>query len=212
MLEPHLNTPSATGQEKRTDRKREWRSSSNKVSLEASGRIQIVPLLPIPVDPEPTQAVLQRIIQKRKLRPRAAEVFAKLNWRSERARRDPDAFLVAFQDWIFDWTEWSCSNYRQYLETPLWARIRREVLTEAGYRCAGCGSRATQVHHRDYRPRVLRGEDLTALVALCKDCHENKVHRAPDGAVRHVWQDIELALKTLVEGNESRSPTVLHSR
>ncbi len=32
--------------------------------------------------------------------------------------------------------------------------------------------KATEVHHRCYRPRVLSGEDTSLLIALCGACHK----------------------------------------
>jgi hypothetical protein len=46
------------------------------------------------------------------------------------------------------------------------------VLAAAGHRCRACPETAQEVHHRDYRPRVLEGNDHDALVALCISCHD----------------------------------------
>jgi 5-methylcytosine-specific restriction endonuclease McrA len=79
----------------------------------------------------------------------------------------------------------------------LWKSIRKKVMDRAAGCCECCGRKATQVHHRDYRPRVLRGENLLPLVSICSDCH-NFIHRIPEtGKVRDSWQDQEEALANI---------------
>lgn len=65
--------------------------------------------------------------------------------------------------------------YANYLVSPLWRSIRERVLSRADYTCHGCGGLAYQVHHRRYDLDVLKGLriDETALVAICRDCHEH---------------------------------------
>jgi 5-methylcytosine-specific restriction endonuclease McrA len=121
--------------------------------------------------------------------------MARLEWRSERQQQDPDAFHVMFSTWV------PRLNYEAYLESDLWTDIRSRVLDAAGHRCACCPSKATQVHHRDYRPRVLSGEDLTPLVPICKRCHR-RVHH--DGEkIRDRWQDIDRALIEMVRQKDA---------
>ena len=50
-----------------------------------------------------------------------------------------------------------------------WEELREEVLYDAGYVCAECGSRATTVHHRTYAEGIIC--DKKHLVALCWNCH-----------------------------------------
>ena len=60
-----------------------------------------------------------------------------------------------------------------YLFSDLWLeQFRPRVLAAANDKCVACGAKATEVHHRDYRPRVMAGEDLSPLVALCENCHD----------------------------------------
>lgn len=54
-----------------------------------------------------------------------------------------------------------------------------------------------QVHHRDYRPRVLRGEDDTPLVALCRHCHD-QVDKLSKEKSRQDWNDKEDILAEMV--------------
>lgn len=63
-------------------------------------------------------------------------------------------------------------NYRAYLKSPLWAKIRRRVLRRDQHRCQSCGGRARQVHHGRYDDATLSGETLEHLFSLCGRCHE----------------------------------------
>lgn len=88
-------------------------------------------------------------------------------------------------------------GYPEYLASALWASIRKRVLTVTPM-CVGCNRYASQVHHRDYRPRVLSGEDLTPLVPMCPAYHK-KVH---GGGPRASWGDEEDRLQALVAEKE----------
>ena len=128
----------------------------------------------LPPDPEPTDEELQPYLSgiDKKIRPELAEErrrdwrrnFARLLWCSDRKEADPDLFAVPYVD--------DREQYPVYLQSELWKFIRKRVLHNANYECAACEARATEVHHRDYRPRVLRGDDISPLVALCARCHE----------------------------------------
>ena len=63
-------------------------------------------------------------------------------------------------------------DYRTYLESELWGRIRRRVLRQANSRCCCCENRATQVHHSRYTLENLAGTSLIGLHAICAECHE----------------------------------------
>jgi hypothetical protein len=116
--------------------------------------------------------------------------MATFYWECDRKRENPDDFLVPFTSWIrardpgFD--------YDQYLRSDQWYEIRDRVLAAARFVCAACFNRATHVHHRDYRPRVLRGEDDSPLVPMCKH-HHDVIH-----AGNPSWQEIERRLAEIV--------------
>lgn len=67
------------------------------------------------------------------------------------------------------------AQYKAHLRSPEWARIRRDALERAGYRCAYCGQtkaklrtlgRHLEVHHSSYRNLGHeQPEDLTVLCA-----------------------------------------------
>jgi 5-methylcytosine-specific restriction endonuclease McrA len=87
--------------------------------------------------------------------------------------------------------------YNRYRKSIAWQKLRARVIGKARGRCRGCGERATEVHHRDYHPSVLAGQDEGALVAVCSGCHR-KIHFAEDGTRRVSWQESERVLADLV--------------
>jgi hypothetical protein len=63
-------------------------------------------------------------------------------------------------------------SYSEYLATDLWQVIRSRVLRRDRHTCHGCGSMATQVHHRSYGRSVMEGRDDSKLTSVCRSCHE----------------------------------------
>lgn len=97
----------------------------------------------------------------------------------------------------------AAGSYKEHSAGPRWKAIRARVLKTAQYKCACCPNPATEVHHRDYRPRVLRGEDDSALVALGRDCHRN-VDKLPDGSSRKEWHEEEAILAEMARQDDRR--------
>lgn len=65
--------------------------------------------------------------------------------------------------------------YREdYLKSDDWKRKRALVLKRDAYKCAFCGCRATQVHHKRYAPKNVGREPIEWLVAICEPCHRRK--------------------------------------
>lgn len=64
-------------------------------------------------------------------------------------------------------------SYRAYLDSGMWASIRKPILQRDEWRCVLCGERANQVHHRSYSTRTLMGEAPENLFSLCGRCHES---------------------------------------
>ena len=85
------------------------------------------------------------------------------------------------------------AEYKVYCKSPLWKSIQKRVLERDGYRCVACGRLSDGVHHRDYRPCVMSGEDIRPIVSLCHRCHDaihlNKKDAGPE---------VERALANLV--------------
>jgi hypothetical protein len=64
------------------------------------------------------------------------------------------------------------ADYRSYLGSALWNRIRNAVLKRDGYWCRRCGKvSAHHVHHGSYSKRTLTGRDISKLYSVCDWCH-----------------------------------------
>jgi hypothetical protein len=132
-------------------------------------------LAPIPPDPKPTKKEIAAYLRKldgwsnEEVRLR----MAYLDWLADKSKKEPNLF----------WCPFAPEGYQDYLESKCWRAISDAVKKEAGYKCACCPKKATDVHHRCYRPRVLSGEDTSLLIALCRDCHK-KVDFDERGKVR----------------------------
>jgi hypothetical protein len=148
-------------------------------------------------DPRPTKAELEAL-----LRPhgdsyyfddQVARCIGTILWRGRHEAADPDAFLVPAAAEVKAFPE-GHSSYDAYLKSELWDRIRRRVLRRTDHRCECCGAEAKEVHLRDFRPRVLRGDDLLPLVAVCLTCH-GYIHEDPrSGKTRMSHKEHEHAL------------------
>ena len=69
-------------------------------------------------------------------------------------------------------------EYKQYLLSDTWQRLRSKRLAIDEYRCQRCGTPygPLQVHHLVY-PEILGTEDpYTDLITLCASCHELVEH------------------------------------
>ena len=163
-----------------------------------------MPLQPIPPDPEPTEAELADFLGRYRPVEGAPVVpgmthadlcrdTAGLDWKVWKRSQNPDAFLVPYQSDVFE----RAADYEAYLGSDEWLAIRAEELEAALGRCRCCGRRATRVHHRDYRPRVLRGEDRNALVAICDPCHRH-IHKVRGKKATAHWHECEERLAVLV--------------
>jgi hypothetical protein len=89
--------------------------------------------------------------------------FAEMSWQIAKKDKYPDLFWHPFAPEV---------SYDAYLHSDEWRRISRAVKTAAAGKCSCCPSKATQVHHRCYRPRVMSGADTSLLIALCGICHK----------------------------------------
>ena len=81
---------------------------------------------------------------------------------------------IVVDQWVRDkGREKRRTYYRDtYLNSDDWKRKRALVLKRDNHRCVYCGSRATQVHHKQYARRNIGREPIEWLVAVCKSCHE----------------------------------------
>lgn len=99
-------------------------------------------------------------------------------------------------------------SYPQYRDSDLWVDIREQVLDASGGLC-GCGAKASQAHHGDYRVATLLGDDLSGLRAVCGYCHrqceyDNGRKRPPSLTL--------LALAEVTERNRERREKRLAKR
>lgn len=61
-------------------------------------------------------------------------------------------------------------SYVDYLKTPEWREIRKQILERDGFRCVLCNTKGfLHVHHRRYGERC--HEESIDLVTLCANCH-----------------------------------------
>lgn len=163
-----------------------------------------MPLAVLLEDPEPTNSELIRFYRSEwdsVLDARSRRFLALCSWRHEQKIKGDSLFHVHFASQV--------PGYEAYLKGDVWNIIRKRVLALFGNKCAGCRRKATEVHHRDYRPRVLRGEDDTPLVALCRSCHLFVHDKGKDRS----WQYCERTLATIVAAEDARlriGDNVLH--
>jgi CDGSH-type Zn-finger protein len=64
------------------------------------------------------------------------------------------------------------SSYADYLNSPLWNRIRRKVYAKRGKACSLCGDVASELHHNRYARVDLEGRCLSEIHPICRGCHE----------------------------------------
>jgi hypothetical protein len=188
-----------------TDHWADWRFNRTFLSYEKMMETPLVPhaehlmsLEPIPADPEPMEEEIAAELANQEARfqvlpQEMRRRFAEMSWRLQKEHDDPNAF----------WQPFAPENHAVYLDSPLWRRIRRKVLREANDTCLCCGGKATQVHHRCYRPRVLSGQDTSLLIAVCVECHQ-KIDRDENCKVRDS-RSKERVLATLYEANASNT-------
>lgn len=61
-------------------------------------------------------------------------------------------------------------EYKDYLQSKRWLRLRAAVFKRDGYRCVICNSNQDlQCHHRTYK-RIFK-ERMSDLTTLCGSCH-----------------------------------------
>lgn len=62
-------------------------------------------------------------------------------------------------------------DYKSYLKSRLWKKVRGKVFKKKGCACEICGNYATEIHHSRYHKNDLLGRNLKFLHPLCRDCH-----------------------------------------
>jgi len=80
------------------------------------------------------------------------------------------------EKWLQDSQQKRNLEYHEYLQSSAWRLKRDAVMKRDNRLCQGClKNQATQVHHLTY-DRIFN-EMLFDLVAICHECHINKVHK-----------------------------------
>lgn len=64
------------------------------------------------------------------------------------------------------------ATYADYLKSDTWSRIKASVIAR-DKACRICGNEPYTAHHVSYADRVMRGDDLTQLIAICRGCHRH---------------------------------------
>lgn len=63
-------------------------------------------------------------------------------------------------------------TYKEYINSPIWRNIRKQVLIRDGFICQKCRkSRAVSVHHLSYDYNTMIGNNLSKLLSVCNKCH-----------------------------------------
>ena len=65
-------------------------------------------------------------------------------------------------------------EYKRYLLSEKWAKIRRMLGERDGYNCMKCGKycgRSYEVHHKHYRHIFNEDKHLDCVICICHECH-----------------------------------------
>lgn len=95
------------------------------------------------------------------------------------------------------------STYQDYLFSPLWDLIRREILFRDSKECRNprCPNRTIsiekQIHHLSYNKAVLLGVYPSCLVTFCKDCHHYAEHDEQDQKIPYFGDVVRKSISML---------------
>lgn len=63
-------------------------------------------------------------------------------------------------------------DYKDFLATPYWTAVRKQVMKKSNYKCSLCASKGKlNIHHKTYENRGLEIINLQDLICLCESCH-----------------------------------------
>ena len=78
-------------------------------------------------------------------------------------------------------------DYKKYMKTKAWAKLRNAFLDKHGNRCEICTSTAkNQAHHNSYRR--LGNEKEVDLVSICWDCHHEFHKKVKSKSLRRMGE------------------------
>lgn len=63
-------------------------------------------------------------------------------------------------------------EYREYLKSDSWAKLRDLVRKRANYKCELCGYQLFDVHHIKYPKNGYENDSIENLVGVCRRCHD----------------------------------------
>lgn len=63
------------------------------------------------------------------------------------------------------------TSYKQYLSSPLWSKVKVEVLKKSQH-CFRCHRIAKTLHHASYDVETMAGRDHSRLFSICMGCHK----------------------------------------
>jgi len=68
------------------------------------------------------------------------------------------------------------TNYKEYLKSDRWKKLRLKVLERDNFMCRHCMGKATEVHHLSYL-FIFKPEEEHFCLSLCSKCHraEHKI-------------------------------------
>ena len=71
--------------------------------------------------------------------------------------------------------DWQASSYKEYLQTPEWAKIRKQAFKKSNFKCELCYKGGElHTHHKRYPKRGT--ETQNDIIVLCRACHAHHHH------------------------------------
>ena len=64
-------------------------------------------------------------------------------------------------------------TYSDYLSSDIWRTIRERIFSRDKGKCKVCSRKCHSVHHVTYNVVVMRGDDDTQLISVCRGCHKH---------------------------------------
>ena len=98
------------------------------------------------------------------------------------------------------------TDYKKYLRSWTWARLRNQCLENDNFKCLRCWSEDyLTVHHAEYPEHWLWTEDVSVLYTLCEKCHEGFHNRywttwlIPDQTLDYVMEHPNSTIPSFIE-------------
>jgi hypothetical protein len=64
-------------------------------------------------------------------------------------------------------------QYKQYLNSNRWKKLRFQILNRDNFICQDCGNKAIDVHHLDY-DYLGTSKESKFCISLCRECHKRR--------------------------------------